>query len=118
MIPPGSWKVHIENQWHSMTVNVWVYQRQGEAGSDLLSPDLKTVTRVGLGEQMPDPTLRLPLDVAEPLAAALSDVLPPDRAQGRHLDDAIAVRDRLLTIVESSARSAVAGSDREGGDEQ
>jgi hypothetical protein len=49
------------------------------------------------------PSLRLPRDGFEQLIAEGANVLPPDRAQGRHLDDAIKVRDQLLGLLVPSA---------------
>lgn len=49
---------------------------------------------------LPVPLMRLAVDLAADLGAALTGLLPPDQAQAAHLKDAIAVRDRLLTIVE------------------
>lgn len=102
----GGWQVHVEDEWERGTVAVWIYQRRDHEATNFLGPDLDTVTRLELWEDRPEPTMRMPLELAGPLAAALADVLPPDRAQGRHLDDAIQVRDRLLSLVESAAPSS------------
>lgn len=107
MIPPGEWQVHIVEEWHRSSVSIWIYQRLGpEEGTNILGPDLATVRQHPLGAPLSEPTMELPDVVSKPLAAALADVLPPDRAQGRHLDDAIKVRDRLLSLVESAAPSS------------
>lgn len=52
--------------------------------------------------QRPEPTLTMPGEFLKPLIAEMADVLPPDRAQARHLEDAVKVRDRLLALVEWS----------------
>lgn len=49
------------------------------------------------------PTLKLPEDAFAALIAEGANVMPPDRAQGRHLEDTIEVRDRLLAMVEGFA---------------
>lgn len=50
-----------------------------------------------------EPSLRLPVAFAELLAPELLEIARPSTAQGRHLDDAVAVRDRLLAMVERMA---------------
>lgn len=52
-------------------------------------------------------SLRLPEEVYAALLAAGSDIPLPTRAQHDHLADTIAVRDRLLTLVEAGYNSAV-----------
>jgi TolB-like protein len=46
------------------------------------------------------PTLTIPVDALAALALAAGDHLPPSAATDRHLDDTIAVRDRMTTLVE------------------
>lgn len=52
-------------------------------------------------------SLRLPEEVYAAMVAAGSDVPLPSRAQHDHLADTIAVRDRLLSLVEAGYLSAV-----------
>lgn len=52
-------------------------------------------------------SLRLPEDVWVAMLAAGADVPAPSRAQHDHLADTIAVRDRLLTLVEAGYLPAV-----------
>jgi hypothetical protein len=47
-----------------------------------------------------EPTFEMPLDMLEAIVAAAHDILPPSAATDRHLKDAVAVRDRLLTLLE------------------
>lgn len=57
-------------------------------------------------QSRPDtPSLSLDYDMLEQLVAVASETMPPDRAQGRHLDDAIATRDRLLALVERTTHA-------------
>lgn len=51
-------------------------------------------------DPMPEPSLVIPADWVPLIVELLSEMQPPDLAQARHLDDAIAVRDRLLALVE------------------
>jgi hypothetical protein len=50
----------------------------------------------------PEPSALIEDEVLKALMAEASDVLPPSSALAHHLDDAIGVRDRLLTLVEGS----------------
>lgn len=50
----------------------------------------------------PSPTLTLEGNTFRALIANGSDILPPSAATERHLQDATAVRDRLLALVEKS----------------
>ena len=49
-----------------------------------------------------EPTLKVPSEWIAPLVTALSNVSPPDRAMANHLEDAKAVRDRLLAMLEKT----------------
>lgn len=51
--------------------------------------------------ETPSPTLFLPPDAMEALLGEAEKVIPASHATERHLSDAIAVRDRLLDLVES-----------------
>lgn len=44
----------------------------------------------------PDPSLSLPGDVLQAIVREGAKVLPPSEAMARHLQDAVAVRDRVL----------------------
>lgn len=58
------------------------------------------------GGTSPEPTVTLDEDTLAAIVAAGADILPPDRAQAAHLADAIQVRDRLLTMVETERGGA------------
>lgn len=51
------------------------------------------------GEMVP-PTLRLQSQIWDALSSKAAGVLPPSASTERHLADATAVRDRLLSLVE------------------
>lgn len=55
------------------------------------------------GEPMSEPTLRLPNGFVEILARALAGEVRVGGATEHHLKDAIAVRDRLLALIERRA---------------
>lgn len=48
------------------------------------------------------PGISLPAGVLDAIVAKATGTTPPQAATERHLNDAIAVRDRLLTLVEQS----------------
>lgn len=45
-------------------------------------------------------TIEMPVPMLEAIVAAAHDILPPSAATDRHLKDAVAVCDRLLTLLE------------------
>jgi len=47
-----------------------------------------------------EPSIVLSDYLAEGIAKALADTIPPSSSMQRHLDDAIKVRDQLLTLVD------------------
>lgn len=53
-----------------------------------------------------EPTMLLGEHEARALVSALQGHLPASEPQAKHLDDAITVRDRLLTLVEASHERA------------
>lgn len=109
-------EILVEEDYLRRHVDVFVVDiRRSGAGAvlRLAAPDPEgTVTRmeptwedVGpVGEPRPAPTLSLPHDVWDAIAKKAAGALPPSAATDRHLADAIAVRDRLLTMVEDAAR--------------
>lgn len=100
-------KAHLVHRWDRNSVQVWIYQtstfdglRLFQYGGDVPWVDCSEgKTRL----DYPPPSLELPRDVFEALVAEGAGVLPPDRAQDRHLTDAIKVRDRLLKLIEGGA---------------
>lgn len=105
-------KAIVERDFLTMRVNVWFYRRvghhavsvaqRGEAPSawEWSEPFEASMAR-------PDtPSLTLDEEMMTALIEAGSATMPPDRAQGRHLDDTIATRDRLLALVELTWRAS------------
>lgn len=86
---------------------LWVYERRPGDGKYLWTYNLSNDTweQVKLTEEMPDetprPTFTVPYSLIAPLVAALTDYRPPDQATQRHLEDAIAVRDRVMMMLET-----------------
>ena len=99
-----SMNIHIERNWTNGVDDIWI-ARDGITGGrevlrllgdgvlrwDVLEPPVKV-----------EPTLSLPRQLAELLGAELTGIAPPSAAQAAHLADAIAVRDRLLALVEAA----------------
>lgn len=92
-------EVRVEEQWHRNSIAVWIVDRHGDETS-ILRPDLQLFDRIHIGEQLPEPSLRLAPELVEPLVDALGKFAAPDKAMANHLQDTITVRDRLLSIVE------------------
>lgn len=93
-------KAEIRRNPASFQASVWLYDETSQGRAVLRDIEGNEVERIINGAIIPEPTFICPIDVIEALVAAGSDLLPPDRAQGKHLDDAIGVRDRLLTLIE------------------
>lgn len=92
-------QVTIETPWDRDEAHVWVYGRTS-TGNMILNLATLTWTPVEFGARLPEPSLRIPREVLKPLAQAMANHTPPDRALENHLMDALSVRDRLLSIVE------------------
>lgn len=106
-------KAHVERDWMSRTVKVWLW-RQGERDTRqvlrFLGGDTYQWDEV-LAAVVMEPSFVLQEDAFAALVAAGSDILPPSAATSQHLADAIGVRDRLLTLVESAAASQYRAED-------
>lgn len=91
-------KARVEKDWltDSMKVTFFDHTPSGTVVYDLPSG---TATILKDGEEAPEP-LRFPRDSLAALVAEASGILPPSAATTAHLQDAVAVRDRLLTLVE------------------
>lgn len=90
-------KAHIDRDWMSGRVRIWIYDRR-----HFLEADLQTWTEHAPETTPAEPTMVLREEVAEAVASALQTFGRPEESTRRHLDDAIKVRDRLLTLVEKS----------------
>jgi hypothetical protein len=92
--------VRLEPNFVNDSYRVWIYER---------SPTRVMQRAAGGGwrfdpfdeSELPPPTLELPEDALRALLEEAGKVLPATHATERHLQDAIAVRDRLLNLVES-----------------
>jgi hypothetical protein len=109
-------KCRLETSWALDAVQVFLYQEGGlgqptrvlhiiEVGGGAVQPVYQW-DDVDESGGYPPPTLILPREAVEALAAAASDFAPPSEATERHLYDAIGTRDRLLALVELQANPA------------
>lgn len=103
-------RVEVEREPATRMVKVWVLQdgRAGRGTAWTPLGDGPEWTEVHPGSEVPT-SLRLPEEVWAAIVAAGSDVPVPSRAQHDHLTDAVAVRDRLLTMVEGFALTVSEG---------
>jgi hypothetical protein len=85
----------------TFATDIWLYTRDTD-GTTIYNIDGSPRETVAHAGEKPAPSYTFNEDVLRALIAAASDVLPPDRAQARHLADAISVRDRLLTLTEAA----------------
>lgn len=94
-------KARIERDWASLAAKVWFYEAS-EIGTRVLRPSDGgwSWEAVEHGQSLPDPSLKIPEDALQELVREASNILPAEDATTKHLNDAIGVRDRLLTIVE------------------
>lgn len=100
-------RVHVERRPMTDELDVYVFEPGENAARRLWRYYDDGAWRVDEvpAEAMPgEPSLRIPVAIAEVLAPELLEIARPSTAQGRHLDDAIAVRDRLLALVEKVVR--------------
>lgn len=97
----------VKTAWRPGTdmIDVWIYQEtfQGKRQAVVVMGADTWEWREVEDATRPEPSLTLPGEVFQALMAEGSDILPPSAAQARHLEDAIKVRDRLLTLVEKDA---------------
>lgn len=100
-------RVEVEREVATKMINVYVIEDGMDGGSRVWTPtEREDWTLVPLGGVAPV-SLRVPEAIWAAMAAAGSDVPIPSRAQHDHLADTIAVRDRLLALVEAGYLSAV-----------
>lgn len=96
-------KVHLEHNWSADTVDITVHRRRGDASEVLRlggPGELDRWEEVPADVKPVEPTLTLRPEVLEAIVAQAHNVLSPSAAVDRHLADATATRDRLLTLVE------------------
>jgi hypothetical protein len=107
-------EARLENVWAADSWRVWITDRGGPHGArrvyGLPATPTETLHAVGgvtpLSEDALEPvapTLILPNDFLKAIVDAgnaEAGLTRPDVAQAKHLDDAVTVRDRLLTIIE------------------
>jgi hypothetical protein len=91
--------VHLQRNWASMGYDITFYERDPFRVLRLTDepwPKWETAS------EMEDvkPTLHLSGDALEALLAEAEKVIPASHATERHLNDAVAVRDRLLALIE------------------
>lgn len=99
-------KAHVERDWIRQSVNVWLFEAwpasSGRGKVVRLGDGARDVTLEDVPDgALPAPTFSLSDDAFEALIAAGVDYAPPSSAQAAHLQDALTVRDRLLTLVEN-----------------
>jgi len=92
-------KCIIERPPTSFAVNIYLFYTSPEA-TVVHNLDGSVREELMPGESPAGPSATLDEQVLKALVEAGSDALPPSSALARHLDDAIGVRDRLLTLVE------------------
>lgn len=78
--------------------DIWIVRQGAERRRVALTGDLWTEEEIDQ-RVAAEPSVTMPAEILKALVAEASDVMPPDRAHGRHLDDAIKVRDRLLDLL-------------------
>lgn len=100
MIDPGT-QVRVERSHFRFGTDIWFWRADtpGRIGVYRFGDD-GWIERAEDQNTIVEPSLFLPDHFITPLVAALLDTQPPNRATDRHLQDTIAVRDRLLTLVE------------------
>ena len=95
-------KARIERDWANAMVRVWLFEPR-ETGTRvlrILGKDVYQWDDVENGALLPEPTLYLPDEALQELVREASNVVPVEDATSAHLQDAIEVRDRLLSLVE------------------
>lgn len=85
---------------------VYLYRNRPEGGATIYNLDGSEREVVPLGAEG-EPSFHCDEQALRGLVEAGSgDVLPPSQAMAKHLNDAIGVRDRLLSLVENQAGTA------------
>lgn len=83
--------------------DVYLYRNRPEGGATIYNLDGSEREVVTPGDE-PEPSFQCDEQVLRGLVEAGSDVLPPSRSMAKHLDDAIGVRDRLLSLIEHQGK--------------
>lgn len=91
---------HVESHWYDELVDVWVFYRM--PGKNIfIGLDGETIEETIEGGELPTkPTMQVHRNMLKAIVTKASKIIPPSEATVEHLRDAIAVRDRLLGIVE------------------
>lgn len=95
-------RCHIERDWSRDAVKVWLYQPGRDMNAQVIGiadDGYLTMQNFEPGQDAP-PSFILPTEALEALVKAGSDVLPPSDATVDALQDARAVRDQALGMVE------------------
>jgi hypothetical protein len=96
-------KAHIEHRWLTGSLAVTLYEPRPSGEMVIyrhVSGDQWQTEILAEGAVSPEPSLVLGPGMAEALADALHDALPPSGQMAEHLQDTREVRDRLLSLVE------------------
>jgi hypothetical protein len=97
-------KVYLDRNWATTDVRIYVTQPAGLGVSYLWQLKGDQWAREEIRNEVVNddlgPTIAMPSEMLEAIVAAAHDILPPSAATDRHLKDAVAVRDRLLTLIE------------------
>ncbi len=99
-----NFQVRIEKRWDRATVQIYLFRPTSTGEKTVVArptgkPGIWRNEEVELGAKT-EPSLELPLTVFEQIIEEASDFFPPSAATDRHLSDTVAVRDRLLALVE------------------
>lgn len=94
-------RCRIEREPLTNFVNVWLYT-EGETGAYVWRPSAGPLAleKVEPGVATVEPSLRLSDEVLEALVREAQGFVSASDATTRHLDDAVAVRDRLMVLIE------------------
>lgn len=92
---------HIEHDWASRTVKVWLYSDVMGGVNVLRFDDTGPIHVIVPQGEDPPPSLVLPFGALEALMAEAEKIIPASHATERHLQREIATSDRLLALVES-----------------
>jgi hypothetical protein len=104
--------VHIERDWLNDGYSISFFERHPTRVMRRSEQGIITWESVDDGADPVEPTFRLPADALEALLAEAEKVIPASHATERHLTDAVAVRDRLLALVEEGwSHAEVSGAD-------
>ena len=95
-------EAHIEHRWYDKKVDIWVYSRHHDGSLSIFYFDEEDAfVEVAAGQSLPErPSLCIPNEMLQAIVDAATPQFPPSQTLDRHLQDAIKVRDRLLTLIE------------------